>query len=132
MNILNIKCKILINCEINASEDSQKIRQALTNIFPSLEFKLENYTIYANTNNLQCLEKIYENIQNKQLKKPFNKQFRKNIRDDSFWFYLNKQAAFANVIVLCERDDESALGPIKISIKSQQVDRVADWLLGND
>ncbi len=129
MNLPNIACKVSIGCAIYPSEDETKIKQALGNIFPELNLEQKNHSLHASSNNLHCLEKIYQDIQNKQSQRSFSRQFRKNMYDNSLWFYLNKQAAFAGVIALCERDDESPLGPIKISIQSAQTDRIIEWLL---
>lgn len=128
MHTPNIACKIFIDCPVNPSEDTQKIQQALANVFPQLHFQEKYYTVYARSNDLKCLEEIYLDIKNKQSQKSFNKQFRNNIRDDSLWFYLNKQAAFVNVIALCEDIEESPLGPIKVTIQSSQIDDIAQWL----
>jgi predicted RNA binding protein with dsRBD fold (UPF0201 family) len=48
-----------------------------------------------------------------------------------FWFYLNKQAAFANVITLCDEEDQSSLGPIKIVLHSKDIVNVIDWLVSD-
>jgi len=48
-----------------------------------------------------------------------------------FWFYLNKQAAFANVTVLCDEADESSLGPIKVVLHSTNIEDVKEWLVSD-
>jgi predicted RNA binding protein with dsRBD fold (UPF0201 family) len=55
----------------------------------------------------------------------------RNMTNDSTWFYLNKQAAFANVITLCDEADESPLGPIKIVLHSKNIEDVIDWLVSD-
>ena len=54
---------------------------------------------------------------------------RYNLLEDTTWFYLNKQAAFVNVIALCSEAEESPLGPIKILIHSKNIDEVMEWLV---
>jgi predicted RNA binding protein with dsRBD fold (UPF0201 family) len=44
------------------------------------------------------------------------------------WFYVNKQAATKGIIVLVDNEEESPLGPIKISIKSENILNVIGWL----
>ena len=51
--------------------------------------------------------------------------------DDSTWFYLNKQAAFASVITLCDEVDESSLGPIKVVLHSTNIENVIEWLVSD-
>ncbi len=43
------------------------------------------------------------------------------------WFLLNKQAAFSKVVALIEDEDESPLGPIKITIKNQNIEEIISW-----
>jgi predicted RNA binding protein with dsRBD fold (UPF0201 family) len=43
------------------------------------------------------------------------------------WFLLNKQAAFSKVVALIEDEDESPLGPIKITIRNQNTEEIINW-----
>ena len=47
---------------------------------------------------------------------------KKNADDNSTWFYLNKQAAFVDTIALCSEADESSLGPIKIILRTNDIE----------
>ncbi len=53
---------------------------------------------------------------------------RYNTKGDTTWFYLNKQAAFVDVIAICDEAEESAMGPIKVIIHSKDLDKISDWL----
>jgi predicted RNA binding protein with dsRBD fold (UPF0201 family) len=55
----------------------------------------------------------------------------RNMTEDSTWFYLNKQAAFVNVPVLCDEADESPLGPIKVVLHSTNIEDVIEWLVSD-
>ena len=54
-----------------------------------------------------------------------------NRKDNVTWFFLNKQAAYCGVISLAERDEESTLGPIRVTITSNKIDKVIEWLLSS-
>ncbi len=56
----------------------------------------------------------------------------KNLTNNSTWFYLNKQAAYADKIAICEESDESPLGPIKIVLSSNNIERIIEWLVFNE
>jgi predicted RNA binding protein with dsRBD fold (UPF0201 family) len=45
----------------------------------------------------------------------------------STWFLLNKQAAFSDGVVLVENENESPLGPIKITINGCELERINEW-----
>ncbi len=59
----------------------------------------------------------------------YRRALEKNLENNSTWFYLNKQAAFAEKIAICEKSEESPLGPIKVILTSQNIDRIIDWLI---
>jgi len=126
---LDIDCKISAYCAINPSEDIDKIRTAVSNVLIDMDEKIVGNSLIANSNNYESLSKIYEIVRAKNIKKVYRRNLRQNIVDDSTWFYLNKQAAFANVIALCDEDNQSPLGPIKIVLQSKNIRDVIDWLV---
>ena len=129
MRSLDVDCKISAYCAINPSEDIDKIRTAVSNVLIDMDEKIVGNSLIANSNNYESLSKIYEIIRTKNIKKVYRRNLRQNIVDDSTWFYLNKQAAFANVIALCDEDNQSPLGPIKIVLQSKNIRDVIDWLV---
>ena len=129
MRSLDVDCKISAYCAINPSEDIDKIRTAVSNVLIDMDEKIVGNSLIANSNNYESLSKIYEIIRAKNIKKVYRRNLRQNIVDDSTWFYLNKQAAFANVIALCDEDNQSPLGPIKIVLQSKNIRDVIDWLV---
>ena len=129
MKTPSISCKIEMFCSLNPSEDPEKIKQAISNIFPNSKIKNENYSISAVSKDLNSFEKIYESIQSNSSQKSYSRNLEQNLKNDSTWFYLNKQAAFVEKIAICEESDESPLGPIKVILTSTQIDRVIDWLI---
>jgi len=129
LRALDTDCKISAYCAINPSEDIDKIRTAVSNVLIDMDEKIVGNSLIANSNNYESLSKIYEIIRVKNIKKAYRRNLRQNIVDDSTWFYLNKQAAFANVIALCDEDNQSPLGPIKIVLQSKNIRDVIDWFV---
>ncbi len=132
MKIPSISCKIEMLCPVNPSEDPKKIQKAISNIFPYSTLKTENSSISSQSKDLKSLEKIYETIQSKQSQKTYRRNLEKNLEGDTSWFYLNKQAAFVEKIAICEKSDESPLGPIKVILTSSYIDRIIDWIISRD
>ena len=51
------------------------------------------------------------------------------MQNDSTWFFLNRQAALAGKIAICETASESPLGPITVTITSLGIDAVTAWMV---
>ena len=96
------------------SEDSEKVIQAISNIFPHSTIKNENFSIKAQSNELRSFEKIYESITSTQSQKSYTRNLENNLDGNTTWFFLNKQAAFVDQVVICDEAEESPLGPIKV------------------
>ena len=131
MRSLDVDCKISIYCTINESEDTNKVRTAVSNILTDIDEKITDNSLVANSNNYESLTKIYETMRTKKTKTAYRRHLMRNMTEDSTWFYLNKQAAFANVIALCDEEDQSPLGPIEVVILSKNIEDVIDWLVSD-
>ena len=128
MRTLHVDCKISAYCTINASEDVNKVRTAVSNVLTDMDEKITGDSLVANSSNYESLTKIYETMRSRRSKSAYRRHLMRNMANDSTWFYLNKQAAFANVIALCDEADESPLGPIKVVLYSKNIEDVIDWL----
>ncbi len=126
--IPEIDCKVEAVCEVNPSEDSQRIQQSLSNVLNEMEFDISEKSIKASSRQIESLFKIHESIQNHASRRVYWRFLNDNLDGDETWFYLNKQAAFVNSVALCEHANESPLGPIKITIRSKNIERVIEWL----
>ena len=131
MKSLHVDCKISAHCTINASEDANKVRTAVSNVLTDMDEKLTSDSLVANSNNYESLTKIYETMRSRRTKSAYRRHLMRNMTEDSTWFYLNRQAAFANVPVLCDEADESPLGPIKVVLHSKNIEDVIDWLVSD-
>ena len=125
---MNQKTTIQIFCEINPSEDPEKVKLAINNIFPDLTLEITDTEITGKSNNLQVLSQILKSIHKNNIKKTYQRILKNNINSDSSWFYLNKQAAFVNTVALCNEANESSLGPIKVILRSNDIEYVINFI----
>ena len=135
MKIPNIGCSITIHASVNISEDAEKVKQAVSNVLPFDEINVKESFVSATSDDIASLEKIYETIHSKHFENIYRRNLEQNIddRSNTSWFYLNKQAAFAGNIAICKEEDESPLGPIKVTLKSSNIERLIEWLVfGNN
>lgn len=129
MQTPNLECKINIHCPVFPSEDFKKIKKCILNIFSNIDFKISNDSIEATSFSLDSLEKIREVMHSRKSQNSYRRQLNHNLVDNTTWFYLNKQAAFVNVVALCSEADESPMGPIKVIIESNNVENIIEWLI---
>ena len=124
-------CKISVYCSINKSEDTDKVRTAVSNILTDMNETINDNSLVANSTNYESLTKIYETMRTRKTKNAYRRHLTRNMSTDSTWFYLNKQAAFANTIALCDDESESPLEPIKVVLHSKNIEDVIDWLVSD-
>ena len=131
MRSLYVDCKVSAYCTINASEDVNKIRTSISNILIDMDEKITGDSLVVNSSNYESLTRIYETMRSRKSKSAYRRLLMRNMANNSTWFYLNKQAAFANVIALCDEAGESPLGPIKVVLHSKNIEDVIDWLVSD-
>ena len=125
---MNEKITIQVFCEINPSEDLEKIKTSTFNLFPDLKIKIQENRLSGSSNNIELLSKVIKSIKNRQTINVLSRIMKSNMAENSTWFYLNKQAAFVDVVALCNEADESALGPIKIVLNSNNIEEIIENL----
>ncbi len=119
---------VQVFCEINTSEESSKVNTAVRNVFPNLEISINRHQIIGKSSSIESLSNISESINTKNTKNILQRILKQNTDGHSTWFYLNKQAAFVNMVVLCNESDESPLGPIKVVIEANNIENIIQSL----
>jgi len=123
---MNQKTIIQVFCQINPSEDPEKVKLAVNNIFPDMELETSDTQITGKTNNFSVLSAISKSIREKNIKNTYQRILKNNNDGESTWFYLNKQAAFVDTVALCSEANESSLGPIKVILRSNDIEQVIE------
>ena len=119
--------EIIVQTYVNPSEELEKVTTAIKNIFPGFNFILKDNKLYFSTEKLEILKKIKEQIRSRSTLAVLKKFLYNNQSMSITWILLNKQAAFSGVVVIVEEEDESPLGPIKITIKNQDIEEIIKW-----
>ena len=122
-------CKIQVSCKINLSEDPLKVKAAILNVFPELEISLNDQQLIGKSDDISSLSNISQSIHTKNTKNIYQRILKKNSNENSTWFYLNKQAAFVNIVALCSESDESPLGPIKVVLEGNDIENIIQSLI---
>lgn len=128
MRAPKIPCKIEAYAAVGPSEDPEKIREAISNVIVDANYEFKEGSMKAVSKDLESLSRIQETIQKRKANRVYRRQMRFHTSGDTTWFYLNKQAAFVDVIAVCEEAEESPMGPIKVILHSGDVEGIIDWL----
>lgn len=123
-----VACKVEVYAAVNPSEDPDKVRLAVSHVILESDYQYKDSSIKATSNDIGSLAKIQETIKKHRSNRVYRRQMRFHTKGDTTWFYLNKQAAYVDVIAVCDEAEESAMGPIKVILHSKDLEKVVDWL----
>ena len=128
----NIQSEVEIKAEaaVNPSEDAQKVITAIENVIERCypEFRYGSRAV-GRARGTEPLALIYEQIRSRSAMGVLRRMLLDNRSGDTTWFYLNKQAAAAGIAAVVEDEQESPLGPIKVTIDCEELDSLVDWLV---
>lgn len=125
----NVELKI--ETILNPSEDPEKVKKCLLNVANGCSPMVKDGHVEATCKGIMSLHHIRVGVRSKSSVGVLRKLLDWNRTGNVTWFYLNKQAAFGGVISLAEHYEESPLGPIKITVTSNDLDKIIEWLLSN-
>jgi uncharacterized protein len=128
----NIASQIDLKVEaiVNPSEHAQKVIDAIANIFtrcsPELSFRSRVVGRAVGSDSFSIL---YEQVRSRSAMGVLRRMLLDNRAGDSTWFLLNKQAATSGIAAIIEDQQESPLGPIRVTISCEELDKLIDWLV---
>lgn len=120
--------EIIVTTPVNLTEDKQKVITAVKNLFPDTDLSEKKNSLYITSTDFKILRKIKEKVKAKKSRAVLQRVLYNNYNINSTWFLLNKQAAFSDVVSIVENEEESPLGPIKVTIKEYELETINEWL----
>jgi predicted RNA binding protein with dsRBD fold (UPF0201 family) len=123
---------VKVEVEVNPTEDLEKVKQAVENIFGNVSFKIKpkkwGHLLLTKTCGTEGLTRLSNLLNRERILPAARKVFRSGMDEKSFIFYLNKQVAYAGHISFSQQTGESPLGPIKVIIRCDNPRKMIDWL----
>lgn len=122
---------INIETEVNPTEDIEKIKLALANLFILSKIKLvkkNKVSVTIQTDEREVITRFRSLLRQNRILNAARKVLIKGSNGKSTIFYLNKQAAYMKRISFCGPTSESVLGSIKVQIESDNIIALIDWL----
>ncbi len=122
--------ELKVEAPVNPSEDPQKVIDAIETIIESCspEFRYGSRVI-GRAAGIEPLSVLYEQVRSRSTMGVLRRMLLDNRAGDSTWFLLNKQAATAGIAVIIDEEQESPLGPIRVTISCEELDTLIDWLV---
>jgi len=124
--------EILIEAEVNPTEDIEKVKAAIENVFGTVKYEVKELhkgkLLIAKTKGVSGLTKFYNLLRRERIRDAARTVLFEGTNEKSVTFYLNKQVAYVGHISFCKPVAESPLGPIKVQIKCEKPKELIDWL----
>ena len=119
--------------EIRPTENESKVLKALKNIIFTDSIRVvdagRGFRIaIAESNDVSALLKLYELFRKQRILDTARNIMLKNARNGVLTLQLNKQAAYQGVVSFVDHESESQLGAITVTISSERLDEIIDWL----
>jgi hypothetical protein len=123
---------IYVEVDINPTESEEKVNAAVTNILGNAKIAIKPMSkgslLTAEAEGQDSLLKLRNLMRNDRVRDASRKTLFRSIRGNTIKFCLNKQVAFAGHISFCEETSESPLGPIRLTIESDNPSMLIEWL----
>jgi len=71
LNIPNISCKISAYCQVNSSEDPQKVERAISNVLSNMDIYIKDDSLKATSETLESLLYIHKTIHSHDTQKVY-------------------------------------------------------------
>jgi hypothetical protein len=122
-----------VETPLNPTEDPGKVLRAIRNLFPNcapavVRIDERRAKFEGSIARLEDLDNLRSLLRQEAIRDAARKLLFKSISGSSIVVHLNKQAAFAGKVSFCERYDESPLGPITLTIATENPEQLIDWL----
>ena len=121
-----------VEVEVNPTENEANVKAAVNNVLGNLSYtnQLEGKQtlLIAETKSQDSLIKLRNILRSDRIRDASRKALFRSIRGDNIRFCLNKQVANAGHISFCEETGESPLGPIRVTITTENPRQLVEWL----
>jgi len=124
--------EVHVEVEVNPTEDPEKVKKAVENIFGSIKFEVKpegwGSLLTAKTKGIDGLTKFYNLLRRERIRDAARGVLFDGLSKKSIVFYLNKQVAYAGHVSFSKPVAESPLGPIKVQILCDNPRELIEWL----
>jgi len=126
------KIKVYVEAEVNPTENEEKVKRAIENIFGDIQTKVQpiykGAIVTAEATGQEALTKLYNLLRRERIRDAARAVLFEVLSGKTISFCLNKQVAFAGHVSFSKEVAESPLGPIKVKIECENPRELIDLL----
>lgn len=121
---------VVLEGTVALSEDPDKVLRAVENLVGESAHNVETKRnlIRVSSDDQKCLISVRDQLRDRHVRSAAKRLLLSNRNGNITKLLLNRQAASQGLVVLCSSEEESSLGPICMTIQSNKLDSVIDWL----
>lgn len=125
--------RVEVVAEIRPTEDPEKVKRALLNVFEPEEIEVraegDGALLVARATSYKSLLRLKEAIWRQGIQDAARSVLSRSVAGEGrLIFSLNKQAAYVGVVSFVTEPNESPLGPITFNVETSDVRRFLDWI----
>lgn len=119
--------------DIKPTENVTKLKKAFENLCPPVISETKPETEYGavligNATGPESIAMFAKKFREQRILEAVRQQLLKSVNDHVIVFGMQRQAAFMNRFHLCDLDDFSAMGPIRVEIYAENIQDVIDFI----
>ncbi len=124
---------VRLSADEKPTENEDKVRRALLNVCPSARIEASRdesgvTILRGQAEGPEVLSNLAEKFRDQRILEAVRQVFLKCVERGTLVFGIHRQAALMNRFHLCDLDDISAMGPIRVEISADNLADVVDYL----
>jgi predicted RNA binding protein with dsRBD fold (UPF0201 family) len=126
----DIGFRVTLEATVAPSEDPGRVLGAILNVLGGADHTVVEAqgSVRVESSAASSLDNVHDQLRDRQVRGAARKRLLAGRTGSSATVVLNRQAAAAGVVALCDNDDESPLGPMYLTVRSERLDDLIQWL----
>ncbi len=124
---------VRVETEVRPTESEERVLRAIKNLVEVeniriIEVRKGYKLVIGESSSIHSLRKIHDLLRRQRILDTARNIMMRKAREGVMTLKFNKQAAFQGIIAFAEEDLESPLGAITLTVVSDKIEDLIDWL----